>query len=460
VGSGQDGVTRFAHRGLVKRVIGGHWLWSPPMIELAQNNEIEAYNLPQGVLSLLSREIAAGRKGLFTRLGLKTFVDPRLEGGKINERAEADLVELVEIGGEELLFYKAFAVDVTIIRGTTADEDGNISTEQEAVDLDILSSAQAAYNSGGIVIAQVKRIAQRYTRPARTVKVPGFLVNAVVHHPKQQQTMEGEYNPSFSGEVRIPLDEIAPLPFDVRKVVARRAAMELRAGAIVNLGFGISDGVANIAAEEAMIDDLVFTVEQGIVGGVPAKGGIFGAGYNPTAILDAPYQFDFYHGGGLDITFLGMAQVDRCGNVNVSKFGNRLPGCGGFIDISQNARQVVFCALFTAGGLEESIEDGKLNIRQEGKAKKFIAQVEQVTFSGEYAVERNQRVLYVTERAVFELREGQLTLTEIAPGVDLDKDILAQMDFSPLLAEDVKVMSSAIFRPERMNLKTERGKTT
>jgi propionate CoA-transferase len=423
------------------------------MIELALNNDIEAYNLPQGVLSLLSREIAAGRKGLFTRLGLKTFVDPRLEGGKLNSRTREDLVKVIEIEGEDILYYKAFPIDVVILRGTTADEEGNISCEYEAANLDVLSFAQAAYNSGGVVIAQVKRLAQRNTLHARAVKVPGFMVDAVVHHPDQWQTMQGEYNPSFSGEVRVTTDAIAPLPFDIRKVVAKRAAMELKPGSIVNLGFGLSSDVANIAAEEALSEHLVFTVEQGMVGGIPAKGEIFGAVFNPTAILDAPYQFDFYHGGGLDITFLGMAQADRYGNVNVSKFGNRVPGSGGFIDISQNASEVIFCGLFTAGGIEVAVEDGRLRIVKEGRAKKFISQVEQVTFSGEYAVENHQRVLFVTERAVFELIDGRMTLIEIAPGIDLKRDILPQMDFEPDIARDLKTIPPSVFSNNSMKLK-------
>ncbi len=447
------GVNHFAHKGLVKRVIGGHWGWSPEMTKLALANEIEAYNLPQGVLSQLSREIAAGRKGLITTVGLYTFVDPRLDGGKLNERAQEDLVELIKIGGEEMLFYKAFPVDVAIIRGTTADEDGNISVEQEAVNLDVTSAAQAAYNSGGIVIAQVKRLAKRGTLSPRMVKVPGFMVTAVVVNPHQWQTCEGEYNPSFSGEIKIPMDHIDPLPFNVRKIVARRAAMELKKGNVVNLGFGIPDGVANIAAEEGLSDNIVLTVEQGIIGGVPAKGDIFGAGWNPDMIIDAPYQFDFYHGGGLDISFLGMAQVDQKGNVNVSKFGKNIAGCGGFIDISQNVKNLVFCATFTAGGLKVSIGDGQLKIEQEGRIKKFLNKVEHVTFSGEYALQKGQRVLYVTERAVFQLTQQGLELIEIAPGIDLEKDVLAQMEFRPKISDALRQMDRRIFKPEKMGLR-------
>ncbi len=447
------GVNHFAHRGLVKRVVGGHWGWSPQMTELALAEEIEAYNLPQGVLCLLSEEIASGRKGLMTRVGLNTFVDPRQDGGRLNRRAEEDLVKLIEIDDEQLLYYLAFPVDVTIVRGTTADEDGNISVEQEAVNLDVTTAAQAAYNSGGVVIAQVKRLAKRGTLHPRMVKVPAFMVSAVVVCPEQRQTWESEYNPAFCGETRVPMDHLDVLPFDLRKIVARRAAMELHTGDVVNLGFGIADGVANVTAEEGVADEIVMTVEQGIVGGVPAKGDIFGAGWNPDMIVDAPYQFDFYHGGGLDISFLGMAQVDEKGNVNVSKFGRSIVGCGGFIDISQNVKNLVFCASFTAGGLQTEVADGLLQIRQEGRVKKFVSRVEQITFSGRYALEKGQQVLYVTERAVFRLTEAGLELIEIAPGIDIERDIFPNMEFRPVIDGRVEEIDAAVFRPQQMGLR-------
>jgi len=450
--SGETGVSRFAYPGLVRRVIGGHWGWSQKMAQLALDNRIEAYNLPQGVLSLLTREIAGGRKGLLTPVGLGTFVDPRLEGGKLNDRATDDLVEVVNLNGDELLYYQAFPINVAIIRGTSADAHGNISVEQEAVDLDAFSSVQAAYNSGGVTIAQVKVHAGNEIFHPRKVKIPGFMVSAIVVNPDQWQTCEGEYNSVFSGEVRTSPDEITPLAFDIRKLVTRRAALELTPGALVNLGFGISDGVANIAAEEGFGDRIMFSIEQGIVGGVPAKGAIFGAGYNPDAIIDAPSQFDFYHGGGLDMTFLGMAQVDRHGHVNVSKFGNRIAGCGGFIDISQNARKIVFCASFTTGGLKIAIEDGCVRILQEGKVRKFIRDVEQITFSGAWASRQGHEVLYVTERSVFQLTPDGLRLIEAAPGIDIERDVLAHMDFTPQLADPVRTMDPRIFRPEKMNL--------
>lgn len=449
------GLSRFAHEGLVRRVIGGHWAWSPEMIELALENKIEAYNLPQGVLSLLTREVAAGRSGLITHVGLQTFVDPRQEGGKLNERTTEDLVERITIDGKEKLYYRSIPVDVAIIRGTTADEKGNISVEQEAANLDVLSAAQAAHNSGGTVIAQVKRIAREQALHPRMVQVPATLVDAVVVHPNQWQTVAASYNPSFSGEIRTPLDAITPLEFGLRKIVARRAAAELRPSAVVNLGFGIADGVANVAAENGEVDAVTFSIEQGIIGGVPAKGDIFGAGYNPDAIIDATHQFDFYHGGGLDLTFLGMAQVDRHGNVNVSKFGSQLPGCGGFIDISQNTPEVVFCGTFTAGGLETRVANGQLSITTEGRINKFVEEVEQITFSGAYAREQNQRVLYVTERAVFRLTGAGLELIEIAPGIDLETDVLDRMAFTPAVSSSLTTMDERIFQPHIMESTTD-----
>ncbi|AEE91957.1 Acetate CoA-transferase YdiF [Tepidanaerobacter acetatoxydans Re1] len=447
------GTNRFAHEKMVKRVIGGHWGWSPRMAELANNNKIEAYNLPQGVMTQLYREIAAKRPGLLTHIGLKTFVDPRVEGGKLNKVTTEDLVELIVKDGKEYLLYKAFPIDVAIIRGTTADEDGNISMEEEAVFLEVLALAQAARNSGGKVICQVKHIAKAGTLNPKDVKIPGILVDAVVQDKGQWQTSEGEFNPGFSGQVKIPLGQLNPMPLNQRKVIARRAAMELFPGAVVNLGFGMPDGVAAVAAEEGVSEYLTLTIEQGIVGGVPAQGDIFGVATNPASMIDEPSQFDFYSGGGLDITFLGLAQADMDGNVNVSKFGPNIAGCGGFIDISQSAKKVVFCGTFTAGGLKVEVKDGKLSILNEGKHKKFIKNVEQITFSGEYAKEINQKVIYVTERAIFELTEEGLTLIEIAPGIDLEKDIIQKMDFKPIIDDNLKIMDVSIFHEDNINLK-------
>lgn len=449
------GTSMLAREGLCKRVIGGHWGQAPEMAKLASENKIEAYNFPQGVLNQLYREIGAGRPGVITHVGLGTFVDPRLEGGKLNSVTTEDLVEVVTLGGREWLFYRAFPIDVAFVRGTTADEEGYISHEQEAAILGGMACAQAAHNSGGIVLVQVKRLAVAGRLPAQTVRIPGPMVDAIVIHENQWQTYEAEYNPAFSGEVKVPLGRVKSLPFDVRKIVARRAAMEIRPGALLNLGVGMPDGVAAVAAEEGVSDLFTLTVEQGGYGGIPAPGIIFGAVSNPLAMLDGPGQFDFYDGGGLDLSCLGMAQADSQGNVNVSKFGTTIMGTGGFVDISQNAKSVVFCATFTAGGLEVEMKDRRLHIAREGKHKKFVTGVDQVTFSGEYARGKGQHVLYVTERAVFKLQPEGLVLIEIAPGVDLRRDVLDLMEFEPIVSRELCQMEPCIFDPEPMGLKAD-----
>ena len=444
------GVTRFAHKGMVRRVIGGHWGWSPEMQAMAVNNEIEAYNFSQGVICHLYREIAAQRPALITKVGKYTFVDPLLQGGKLNEVTKEDLVEHIKIHDVDYLMYKTFPVNIAVIRGTYADESGNISFDQEPARLDMLEAAQAAHNSGGKVICQVKGIVAKGSLSAKRVWIPGAYIDAIVVDPAQMQTGEGEYNPAFSGDVTIPISQLKAFPLNARKVVARRAFMELEQGAIINLGFGMPDGVAAVAAEEGFADKVTMTIEQGIYGGIPAQGAIFGVASNPDAFLDESTQFDFYSGHGLDTTFLGLAQADAQGNVNVSKFGTTISGSGGFIDISQSAKKVVFCGTFTTGGLKTAIEDGRLVIQQEGRIHKFVPAVEQITFSTQYAAEEQQTVVYVTERAVFRLTQDGVVLTEIAPGVDLEKDVLAQMDFRPKVAEDLKIMDECIFRPERI----------
>jgi propionate CoA-transferase len=450
------GFNLLAEPGLARRVISAGFNNCPKIAALALANQIEAYTLPQGTLSQLMRDMAAGRPGLLTTTGLHTFVDPRHGGGRQSPCSDEDLVELLTVGGKEYLLYKALPVNVALIRATTADERGNLTMEREAFFGENFSIATAARRQGGIVIAQVERIAAAGTLPGKLVKVPGVVVDYVVVAPDQAQTYQTPYSPAYAGEVRAPDAAIRGLPFDVRKVIARRAAMELFPGAVVNLGFGVSNGIANVAAEEGLWRELTLTVEQGIIGGVPAGGMDAGAGVNYDMMADQPYQFDFYDGGGLDLAFLSFAEVDQEGNVNVSRYGKSINGPGGFINISQGARKVVFSGTFTTGGLDVAPDGaGGLTLRHEGRTSKWVPRVQQLTFNGAYARERGQEVMYVTERAVFRLAARGIELIELAQGIDLRRDVLERIGFEVRVVEPLTAMDPRLFRPEPMNLLPE-----
>lgn len=446
------GASHLAHEGLLRRAVTSALVDSPGLVRLAAEDKIEAYTLPQGVLSQLMRDMAAGRPGLLTKTGLDTFVDPRRQGARQSPRTPPDFVEVVELAGEEWLFFKPVPVSVAFLRGTTADEDGNVTMEEEAVLGEMLAMAQATRRAGGIVIVQVKRMARRGTLPAKQVRIPGILVDFVVVDPEQRQTYATHYDPSYSGELRIPIGDIKSLPFGPRKVIVRRAAMELFPGAICNLGAGISTGLSTIAAEEGLLDVAVLTNEQGIIGGAPITGRDSGGGQNFAAMIEQPAQFDFYDGGGLDLAFLSFAEVDAQGNVNVSRFGDRIIGVGGFINIAQNARRVIFSGTLTAGDLDVGWEEGRTVIRREGRHRKFVPTLEQVCYSAAIGRARGQVALFVTERAVFRVGAAGLELVEIAPGLDPERDVMAHMGFRPAVAPDLRTMDARIFREGLMGL--------
>jgi propionate CoA-transferase len=446
---GRRGVNHFGHAGLVRRVIGGHWISAPRLGDLVERNEIEAYNWPQGVIAHLFRAIAGGKPGVITRIGLHTFVDPRHDGGRLTPRTTANLVQLLHLNGEEQLLYPSFPIHCGLIRATTADEHGNLTTEHEPFHHDLLAIAQAARNSGGVVIAQVKRLARAGSMNPNLVRVPGILVDYVVvtEDPADHWMTFGEaYNPAYTGEVREPEHAFEPPPLEVRKIVQRRAFLELKKlrQPVVNLGVGMPAGLGVIAREEGH-SDFTLTVEAGPVGGTPAQLLSFGASTNPEAIIDHAAMFDFYDGGGIDIAFLGLAELDPMGNVNVSRFGSRIAGVGGFINITQTARRVVLMGTLTADGLEVQAGGGRLSIVREGRVKKLVPKVGHLSFNGPYVHSLGREILYVTERAVFELRDGRLVLTEIAPGLDLQRDVLDACGAPVAVADDLRTMDPRIF---------------
>ncbi|MBT3205331.1 MAG: acyl CoA:acetate/3-ketoacid CoA transferase [Gammaproteobacteria bacterium] len=451
-GDGKDrGLNHLGEKGLVKRIIGGHWGLVPKLGQLAYANELEAYNLPQGVISHLYRDIAAGKPGTLTHVGLHTFVDPRVDGGKLNAAAKEDLVELLTIGQQEYLFYKRFPIDIALLRGTTADSKGNITMEREALTLEALSIAQAVHNCGGKVLVQVERVIDKHQVSPQLVKIPGILVDAVIVAKAEDhmQTFSEPYNPAYSGELLTEDENLNSSnienAIDSRLIIGRIAVQYLKPGSIVNLGIGMPEAVAQAATESGDINSITLTVEPGGIGGTPATGLSFGATAYADSIIDQTTQFDFYDGGGLDQAFLGMAEVDELGNVNVSRFGTRTAGAGGFINISQNAKEVFFMGAFTSGKQQVDIMADALSIKQNGSVKKFVKNVQHLTFNGQHGLKNNQKIRFITERGVFRLTKNGLLLEAIVPGIDIQKDIVALMDFKPLVAQELKVLSCNIF---------------
>lgn len=444
---GEKGSNRFAHKKMLKRVIAGHFTWSVKMQELVKNDDIEAYCFPGGVIQGLLREIGAGRPGLITHIGLGTFVDPRQDGGKANKVTTEDLVEIINIDGEEKIRYKPFKVDIAIIRGTYADPKGNLSLEEEAINMDTYTMALAAHNSGGKVFAQVRNIVEIGSIKPRDVIVPGILIDKIIECKTQPQTYLGGYDLTISGQKRSPEDGYSiPLPSNpLRLIIARRAAQELIENASINFGFGIPGGIPAVASREGVpFKSLWLSVEQGIHNGMMMDNVLFGCARNADAIIPSLDQFDYYSGGGIDVTFLGMGEMDKYGNVNVSHLNNNLVGPGGFLEIAQNAKKVVFCGTFDTKGVEIQINEKRMSIIHSGSIPKLVDQVEKITFSGDYARSTNQTVLYITERAVFKLVENGIELLEIAPGIDIEKDILPYMKFVPII-NNPKLMDNYIF---------------
>ncbi len=454
------GIQHFAHDGMLKRIVGSHWGLAPKIMDMIRDEKVEAFNMPQGQLAQLYRSMACGLPGKMSKVGLGTYLDPRQEGGKMNARTQLlpDLIDVIEYGGEEYLFYKAVPIDVAIVRGTTADELGNISFEEEAMKLEVMAAALSAKRFGGRVIVQVKRVARKGTVNPKDVIIPGFFVDAIVvsENPEldHRQSHSFYFEPSLCGDLVLPEASITPLAMSMRKVIGLRAVAELTPNTAINLGTGIpNDVVGPIIAEEGLSDDVLVTVESGTYGGMPQGGIDFGVAHSPYALIEHSVQFDFYNGMGVPFTFMGAAEMDADGNVNSTKFGDRAAGCGGFVDITQNAGHVLFCSSFTADGLEVDFSGGKVTIVKEGRLKKLVSKVHQISFNGEMARRKGQKVHFVTERAVFEFRQEGPVLIEIAPGIDLQRDILDQMEFVPIVAKDLKTTDPAIYGAAPCGLK-------
>lgn len=444
IGNQKDrGLEHMAFPEMYRRIVGGHWSMSPSMAKLAAQNRFEAYNLPAGIIVQLFHAAASGSPGWLSEIGLNTFIDPRVEGGKLNSCAKDDIVEVWHRNGKDYLFYPTIPIDVALIRAAEADSEGNLTMDEEVAPWHNCSMAQAARACGGITIAQVKRIVPARSLDPRRVRVPGIFVDYLIVDPTQGMTYQIGFDPALSGDARKPESEFGPFPFSLRKVIARRAAMELYPAAALNLGFGVPDGVMKVAREQGFSGQVVPTIEQGQIGGIPAEGLEFGAAYNSSAIVETDHQFAFYHGRGVDLTFLGFAEVDAAGNVNVSKIESAIIGTGGFIDISQKAREVVFCGTLAVRG-KFTVENGVMRLESSGRPK-FVPKVHQITFSGANAVSSGQKVLYVTEAAVFRLTSSGVVLEEIAPGLDAERDILPQMGFRPAISQPLRIMAPELF---------------
>lgn len=458
---GIDGIDHLARHGLLKRVLAGSFpsgpssMPSPKIWQMIYNNEIEAYNIPSGLLFHMHREAAAKRPGVLTKVGMQTYLDPRIEGGRMNDCTTEDVIEVVDFDGEEWLYLRSIPVDVAIIRGTTADEQGNLSMEHEGGYLGVYDQALAARNNGGMVIAQVKQVVAAGSIPPQQIRVPGVLVDHIVEDAAQMQTTQTRFDPAISGIIRKPSDVFETADWGTDKVIARRAAMELRPGEVVNLGFGISALVPRILLEEGLNESVTWVIEQGAVGGMPLLGFQFGCAANAQAIVPSPDQFTYFQGGGFDRSMLSFMQIDEAGNVNVSRLAAKphvTAGVGGFVDITAHARNIVFSGYFTAGGVKFELDGGSLSIVKEGKVKKFVPAVEQISFSGQRALEQNQQVTYVTERCVIRLKPEGLTVTEIAPGLDLKRDVLNQAAIPLRVSNELKIMDARLFSPEPMGL--------